>query len=257
MINLETLPEIAGVYFVWLPSIEKGYVGESNCIKNRIQQHLNNINGKKTIRQYHKKYGNTEVTILKITNSCSLKDRKEVERQYKAYFKYEGINLINKLPSDVIENEWFNEAKPILQYDLKGNFLKEYPSILKASKILKFDSSSLSKACRGIIKSSKGFLWFYKENFSIEVLNKKIEDYEKGLLNVKLASTINVTSHSNKKPISQFTKEGVFIKNWDSLIEVQNEGIARASSVSSCLKGRTKTSGGYIWKYAEESETVN
>lgn len=47
----------------------------------------------------------------------------------------------------------------ILQYDLEGNFIKEWDSILCASKILKIDSGGLSNAINKIQKTAGGFIW--------------------------------------------------------------------------------------------------
>ena len=52
------------------------------------------------------------------------------------------------------------------------------------------------------------------------------------------------------KPISQYTKEGEWIRNWSSTKEASEVlGIGRGS-ISNCLTGRLKTAGGYVWKYA-------
>ena len=54
---------------------------------------------------------------------------------------------------------------------------------------------------------------------------------------------------STSIPILQLSKDGTFVKEWPSLIEVERQlGIAR-QNIGSCLKGRYKTSGGFIWRY--------
>ena len=51
-------------------------------------------------------------------------------------------------------------------------------------------------------------------------------------------------------PILQFSKDGSFVKEWPSLSEAERRlGILR-SSISACLKGYSKSAGGYIWRYA-------
>ena len=51
-------------------------------------------------------------------------------------------------------------------------------------------------------------------------------------------------------PILQFTKSGELVKEWPSLHEADCQlGIAR-SSIGKCCKGRCKSAGGYIWRYA-------
>lgn len=54
--------------------------------------------------------------------------------------------------------------------------------------------------------------------------------------------------------ILQFSKDGTLIKEWPSLNEAGRQlGIAR-SSICLCLKGRYKSAGGFVWRYASSSE---
>lgn len=53
-------------------------------------------------------------------------------------------------------------AKPVCKLDLKtGEILEIFPSGAAAAKAVNGDSSYISKVCRGIQKSSKGFGWCY------------------------------------------------------------------------------------------------
>jgi hypothetical protein len=55
-----------------------------------------------------------------------------------------------------------NIKKPILQYDLKGNFIKEWFSIREASIFLKINESSISQQLGGKQKTSGGYIWKFK-----------------------------------------------------------------------------------------------
>lgn len=51
-------------------------------------------------------------------------------------------------------------------------------------------------------------------------------------------------------PILQFSKDGPFVKEWPSVREAGRQlGIA-GSSICACLKGRYKSAGGFVWRYA-------
>ena len=59
-----------------------------------------------------------------------------------------------------------------------------------------------------------------------------------------------INGKKNAIPILQFSKDGTFVKEWPSAHEACRQlGIAR-SNICSCLKGRLKSAGGYIWRYA-------
>lgn len=51
--------------------------------------------------------------------------------------------------------------KAINQYDLNDNFIATYPSIREAARILSLDSSSITKACKGKVKTCGGFKFYY------------------------------------------------------------------------------------------------
>lgn len=53
--------------------------------------------------------------------------------------------------------------KPILQFSLSGEFIKEFDSAKSASEELNIDSSSITKCCKEKLKSAYGFIWRYKE----------------------------------------------------------------------------------------------
>ncbi len=52
--------------------------------------------------------------------------------------------------------------KPVLQYDLKGNFIKEYKSLSEASKATGTRRGGISNTCSGRTASANGFKWIYK-----------------------------------------------------------------------------------------------
>jgi len=54
-------------------------------------------------------------------------------------------------------------SKVVLQYDLDGNFIKEWKSVVNAASQLKVFSSNISACALGIAKTSNGFIWRYKK----------------------------------------------------------------------------------------------
>ena len=53
-------------------------------------------------------------------------------------------------------------ARSVLQYDLEGNFIKEWESGWHIKQELGFDNSAIYRCCRGEYKKSNGFIWKYK-----------------------------------------------------------------------------------------------
>ena len=53
-------------------------------------------------------------------------------------------------------------SKPVLQFDLLGNFIKEWPSMMKVYEELGIHQGNISSCCSGNRKSAGGYLWKYK-----------------------------------------------------------------------------------------------
>lgn len=56
------------------------------------------------------------------------------------------------------------------------------------------------------------------------------------------------------RKVKQFALDGTFIKEWKSTHDAALSLNINNSSINSCLKGKSKKSGGYIWKYSDEEE---
>lgn len=59
-----------------------------------------------------------------------------------------------------------NNSKSILQYDLEGNFIKEYESIKIAAMEIGLSESLIGKTCRGVVKNPKKFIFKFKDQSS-------------------------------------------------------------------------------------------
>ena len=61
------------------------------------------------------------------------------------------------------------------------------------------------------------------------------------------------SSHGASKDVLQYTKTGVFIKEFGSIIEASDSVGIHPSGITGVLKGRHRTAGGYMWEYKPES----
>lgn len=57
-------------------------------------------------------------------------------------------------------------------------------------------------------------------------------------------------NHPLATKVAQYDLQGNFIRQYDMVKEAAEDNGLRVSVVSSCLRGRTKKGGGFIWKYA-------
>jgi hypothetical protein len=66
-----------------------------------------------------------------------------------------------------------------------------------------------------------------------------------------LAKISKLAIEVNKKPILQYTKSGLFIKEWECGKYASMQLNISQGNITSCLKGRYKSAGGYVWKYKQ------
>ena len=57
-----------------------------------------------------------------------------------------------------------NKRKPVMQYDLEGNFIKEWEYIRQASNYLNISPSGISNNLLGRYKHAGNYIWKYKNN---------------------------------------------------------------------------------------------
>lgn len=128
-----------------------------------------------------------------------------------------------------------NKCKKVCQYNLDGTLIKVWNSIKDASNTLKINNIVYS--CKyGIPKTAGGFVWRYLlDSFDKNEVPDKLKAHPK-----------------RRKKVDQFTKDGKFIKTWNSIDEAAGyygeDQIKSAKYLSGAIHGKAKTYKGYIWK---------
>jgi hypothetical protein len=138
----------------------------------------------------------------------------------------------NKKRAEGVRRYYENNKKPVLQYDLDGNFIKEWESSVDAGKILGMPYSNINRVCKNKGLITAGFMWRYK-NGEIDI---KIEKYVK-------------PESSSNKIIIQLTKEGEIVKEFKSITEAFLVTGIKRTNISNCLTGVNKSAGSYKWVY--------
>lgn len=139
------------------------------------------------------------------------------------------------------ENYSFHESlsrrnrKGVNQYDLNGNFINHYNSIIEASNFDVNIASGISACCRKKIKQSNNYIWTY--------------DYEQPPKKVKIKKS--------KRKILQYDLNENFIKSFESAASAAREVSPNqncntvGSQILQVCKGNRKTAKGFIWKYGD------
>lgn len=83
------------------------------------------------------------------------------------------------------------------------------------------------------------------------------ENNNYGTRNERASKTMKGRIAPNRKPILQFTKDGVFIRYWDSALSASTELNLYATSITKCCKGKQNQCGGYKWVYKSDYIPTN
>lgn len=118
--------------------------------------------------------------------------------------------------------------KRIYQFDINGNFIKEYLSSEIAERELNIDSGSIKKVCYKQRKLAGGFIWSY---------DKKVNPFN---------------GYKNFVNIDKYSLDGQFIKSYDNIAEARKElNLTTSTAIRNCLTGKQKKAYGFIWKRKE------
>lgn len=66
--------------------------------------------------------------------------------------------------------------------------------------------------------------------------------------------TIKFAIEKNKKKVNQYSKDGTYIKTWESITDASIHTKANISHISQCCNGQRKSSGGYVWRFTDEKK---
>lgn len=123
-------------------------------------------------------------------------------------------------------------SKPVLQYSLDGDFIQEHPRI---STIENMNVAQLIACCKGKLNSAYGYIWRYKTCSDYPHKIKAAENY-----------------HISNLKIIQYSKEGKKIAEYNSITEAARLTNIIRTGIGNCLKGWSKSAGGYLWKYKKD-----
>ena len=178
-------------------------------LKSKVITDLN-LKKKENIYQYDingnflQKWNNTTEIKIKYpdinSNSLSkcLNPKYKIWNAYGYIWKKDEVLTQEELDISIKKINYLNRDKTIIQYDLEGNFIKEWKSMKQIYKVLNLQ---VSKCVYGKVSNTIGFIWKYKkDNFDIK--NHKLDKV-----------CFRKTNHNY--PIYQYNKEGELIRIWE------------------------------------------
>ena len=204
--------DIAYIYALIDPRDEMvRYVGKTIYPYRRLKEH---IRESKKYTNYKSKWILSLINIgmnpiLKILKICPLSEFTFYESEYIKIYKSDkltnsddsGSGIINR-KREIIEEAAKKRSKKVYQFDLEGNYIKEFKSSRDAAREMSISHGNISKCCHGIFKHTGGFIYSYNRISKIEVV---------------------LVPNAVKKTVIEIDNSGNIINEWDSIMSCSRE----------------------------------
>lgn len=116
------------------------------------------------------------------------------------------------------------------QYTCLGEFIQTFDNVLIAEFETGICASNIMKCCEEKLQSAGKFVWRYADpNYNSISYNYRIN-----------------------KQIIQYTKEGIFVRIYNSIISAARDNNIDQSSITKCCKEKVQSAGNFIWRYASD-----
>jgi group I intron endonuclease len=129
-----------------------------------------------------------------------------------------------------------SDKRRVSQYTKAGEFVACFGSISEAARATSGNIGNISACAKGKKPSAGGFIWVYFKEVTQQEIARRVQ---------QAASVSSI----NKRPVSQYTKAGVFVASFESTSAAARVTGVNVGNITTCCKGKRKTAGGFIWKY--------
>jgi group I intron endonuclease len=255
-----------GIYKIISPN-NKIYIGQSIDIERRFNEYKNKTHHTQPkLLNSLQKYGISTHTFS-IIEICVIGDLNTRERYWQEYYNVlkDGLNCRlqntnDKSGVDSYETKYRKSQsllKPIIQYDIEGNFIRKWNSIKEAQTSLNI--SRISRSCLEKSKSVGGWIFRHETNplpdnyihpthgnkgkiISLET-REKMSKSGKGKPQPERFSIIK------SKPVICYNLEGIELNTFNSISEASQMLDLDLSAISKCCRGVYKSTKKYKFKF--------
>lgn len=225
------------IYKLTSPSGEV-YIGQSKDLKIRFGMYKNlKHNNQPILYNSLKKYGweSFKIEIIFFGLCTQIEVNTLEEYHIKNYYE-KGISLNSSLFAHGLPHKKgrIKNSKEIYQYNKKGEFIREWTYPVEISENTGMDGGLIGTVCKNKTHFAYSYFWFYVEENKIEYILNSIKQKEK-------------RKGGKPKKVVQLTKEGEYIKTWDSATEAAKHLNIKSSAISGVLIGKMSTAAKFRW----------
>ncbi len=149
---------------------------------------------------------------------------------------YENLRLRKRKPARAKgSKQGGRKTKTVVQFSLKGEFIKEYPSLHQAARETKLLVTNISNCACKRARTCGGFQWLFRND----------PMFKEGIRDVPRI-------HAYVREILQFSMEGKYIRSFPSIAHVEREAQIPHTSIHANLKGERPEVNGYQFRYRSD-----
>lgn len=232
-------PQTSGIYKITNPKGQV-YIGQTVNFQQRYYYYLTApFKDQPRIKESFNEFGDIEKHKFDIVEQCPINKLDEKELYWGLFYDVLGDNGLNcRLGHG--KGNLRESTKDLIREKLTGKKQSEYTINKRREKLT--GQKRNNETCSLMKEKKIGFEITWGDKISN---SKKLNPYvptSTHIENVKKALCI---------PILQFDKQNNFIKEYSSAAEAEKHIGVKRDNICSVLKGKSKTAGGYIWKYKE------
>ena len=226
-----------GVYKIYFVNSNEFYIGSTSCTEGfvkRWRDHLQRLRTNKHVNSIlqnaYNKYGEFSLK-LKIVEICKNDSNYILEREQFYIDTLKPILNVNLTATGCTFPEgWISPtAKPVLQYDLDGNFIREFKSLAEAEKITGCSVKQSLLKVNDYTTRAGIFQWRYKKDNNYLL---KIPKYE----------------YKQSMKILCYDSNGTFYKEFPSILSASKELNLKCGNISKTINGLVRSCNGYFFK---------
>ena len=156
-----------------------------------------------------------------------------------------GLNLTNKSNPQRAKKIQEKYGIKVHQYTLGGEYIASYNSLSEASRTVNVNERCISKCYNGTQQSAGGYKWKVDSESDNLI---KLQMHKNRYKNSKTTQKYDL---GKKRKVNQYTLGGEFIASYNSISEAHKSTKTSYLNIGQCCLGKLRTSGGYIWRYAD------